>query len=337
MIFALVSFCLIPSAQAFDREKLMDAFNAIVMIRGYNPDGGMAYGSGVVVAKDKIMTNCHIFRQTKQPWVSRGEDSYAIVSVQADRYHDLCLVETNNLPLKPVAIGNSTILKKGQEVVAIGHSSGVPAPLTSVGILKSIYPYHNNGNVIRTNARFAMGASGSGLFDGQGRLIGINTFKTPGRVAFFYALPVEWLDDLEKLPIETSFPVAGKAFWEEDDDNKPFFMQMALPEIKRDWPKLGQVAEKWIMAEPYSTEAWYELGHAEENMGHIEKAETAYKKALEISPSNSDALFRIGIIANEKGDQDKVNQINLALLDLDKEIAEEFSKAINCKTDCPTN
>jgi len=327
----LTSF--IPTTYAYDREKLMDSFLSIVLIRGYNPDGSMAYGSGVIVANNKVMTNCHIFRQTKQPWISRGEDTYNISSIQADRYHDICLVTSDNLPFKPIALGKASDMKKGQEVIAIGHSSGTPAPLTSSGALKSIYPF-NNGNVIRSTARFAMGASGSGLFNGEGKLIGINTFKSPGRSAYFYALPVEWLAELEKQPVETKFPIDGKAFWEEQDEQKPFFMQMAIPEIKQDWAKLAEVANNWTKAEPGSTEAWYELGHARESMGMKTEAEQAYRQSVVLDANNSDALYRLGILASEKGDKTEMHSINLSLLSLDKDLADEFSKAVGCPTQC---
>ena len=180
---------LMPSAHAFDKEKLLGSFFTIVMIRGHNADGSLAYGSGVIVEPTKVLTNCHIFRQTKEPWISRGEDTFAINSVQADRYHDLCLVTAETLPFPPAQIGSAASMKKGEEILAIGHSSASPVPITSIGAIKSIYPF-DNGNVIRSTARFAMGASGSGLFDGEGHLIGINTFKTPGKNAYFYALHV---------------------------------------------------------------------------------------------------------------------------------------------------
>ena len=324
---------LLHAATPAEEEKLMASYNAIVMVRGYNPDGGMAYGSGVVVARDKVLTNCHIFRQTKLPWVSRGEESYPIVSVQADRYHDLCLVGTNALPLEPIQLGISTDLKKGQEVVAIGHSSGSPAPLTSGGSLKSLYPYEH-GNVLRSTARFAMGASGSGLFDLDGRLIGINTFKSPGRNAYFYALPVEWLASIEKLPVETRFPIDGKAFWEEEDLQKPFFMQMAIPELKKDWDKLAEVAGRWVIAEPASTEAWYELGYANEQLEKQTEAETAYRRALLLDANNTDALFRLGVLVANKGDKSELHRINVALSTLDKDLSDEFVKAVGCDTQC---
>ncbi len=75
---------------AYDRVKLLKSFFSIVMIKGYTSDGSMAYGSGVVVGPNKVVTNCHIFRKTPDPYISRGEDTYRITQVQANRYYDMC-------------------------------------------------------------------------------------------------------------------------------------------------------------------------------------------------------------------------------------------------------
>ena len=56
------------------------------MIRGYNEAGGLAFGSGVVVGDNQVVTNCHVLRRTKQPWVSQGEDTYSVTSVKAARF-----------------------------------------------------------------------------------------------------------------------------------------------------------------------------------------------------------------------------------------------------------
>ena len=333
----LVSFILglsfLPAAHAFDRQKLLSSFFSTVMVRGYKADGGLAYGSGVVVAKNQVLTNCHVFRETNKPWVSRGEDSYIIDTVQADRWHDLCLVTTTGLPFDPVAIGDDAALKKGQGIVAIGHSSGSPAPLTSVGVIKSLYPM-DEGNVIRSTARFALGASGSGLYDDTGHLIGINTFKTIGHDAYFYALPIAWLEQVRKLPVERQFPITGKAFWEANREDKPYFMQVAVPQLHQNWTALLEVAERWTGQQPQSTEAWYELGVAHENLGHEADADQAYRRSVQLDPLNTDSLFRIGMIASKKGNADEVHAINLAILDIDKDLAAEFSKAAGCSGTC---
>lgn len=332
IVIAALSY--LPTAYAYDRAKLLESFFSSVMIRGYKTDGGLAYGSGVIVGENKVLTNCHTFRQTKEAWISRGEDTYRIVSVQANRWHDLCLLKTDRLEVKPVKIGLSSSLKKGQQVISIGHSSGVPTPLTSNGSVKSLFGM-DTGNVIRTNARFALGASGSGLFDTDGNLIGINTFKTGGRNAYFYAVPIEWLAELETREAETTFPIQGDAFWEGIvPDTMPYFLQIAGPELNQDWKALAEVANRWIKAEPHNTDAWYELGFAQENLGNKSEAEKAYRKSVELDESNTDSLFRIGVLASEKGDTAEMHAINVALLGIDADIAAEFSKAVGCPTSC---
>ena len=331
LLIATLGF--LPSAYALDRVMLMDSFFSIVLIHAYNDSGGLATGSGVVVAPNKVLTNCHIFRQTKQPWVARSEDTYTISSVQADRWHDLCLVTADLPGFTPAKIGKVNNMKKGSEIVAIGHSGGSHVPLTSLGTVKSLYDM-DGGKIIRTTARFALGASGSGLFDAEGRLIGINTFKTVGKEAYYYAVPVEWVSKLEKLPEETVFPIIGKAFWEEDEATKPYFLRVAVPEIQEDWPKLAEVATSWTQAQPKNTEAWYEVGLANEKMGRLAEAEVAYRKSVALDAGNTDSLFRIGIMASEKGDKKEVHAITLALLDIDKSIADKFSEAAGCKDQC---
>jgi serine protease Do len=319
---------------AVDNQKMLDAYFSVVLIRGYNASGGLAYGSGVVVGDKKVITNCHVLRATKQPWISRGEDTYSINSVKVDAWHDLCLVTTDALPFKPALIGKSTELKRGQEIVAFGHSNGVPSPLTSSGAIKALYDAEQ-GKVIRSTARFSMGASGSGLFDMEGKLVGINTFKTGGHSSsIYFALPIEWLEQLEKQPEITTFPISGKALWEEDEDKKPFYMQVAVPETRGDWPKLAMVAEKWTQAEPKSTEAWYALGLGNESNAKLDEAEKAYKQALTLDSGNFDALIHLGSIAKTRGDTAEMHRIQLALNDINKDAAAEYSEMLGCGAGC---
>jgi serine protease Do len=324
---------LAQNSLAFDQQNLMKVFFSVVLVRGYDQSGGLAYGSGVVIGENKVVTNCHVLRSTAKAWVSQAEDVYQIESVQADPRHDLCLLTVDRLPLKPVPLGNTASLGKGDEVVSIGHSSGTPSPLTSGGQVKSLYPY-DSGQIIRTNARFSLGASGSPLFDGKGQLIGINTFKTPGRSAYFYAMPVEWVKELEKLPAQTTLPISGQAFWELTDEQKPFFMQVAMPHLNDDWPKLNEISQKWIKAEPGNAEAWYELGMAQEGLAQNEEAQKSYRMATSIDPRHAEALFRLGVFASKRGDREETHQVSVTLAKIDPEMAQNFNKEVGCSANC---
>lgn len=333
VITALGLLTAIPS-HAYDKVKLLQSFFSTVMVRGYNADGTLAYGTGVVVDSGKVLTNCHTFNKVNStPWISQGEEIYHINGVQVDRHHDLCLLLTDKLPIKPALISSSLDLKKGQALVSIGHSSGMPAPVTSVGVVKSLYPM-DDAYIIRTNARFALGASGSGLFDEEGKLIGINTFKTVGRSAHFYAMPVDWLKKLETLPITKEFPITGHGFWETSHGDIPYFMQAVGPEFQQDWPKLKDISTQWTKSEPKSNDAWYNLGLAYEGLNQTLDAERAYKQALSLEPNNADALYRLGIMASKKGQQDEVKAVLVALRAIDEDIAHEFDKESSCTSQC---
>jgi serine protease Do len=333
--FLVAASCLMlaQNSFAFDQQNLMKVFFSVVLVRGYDQNGGLAYGSGVVIGENKVVTNCHVLRSTSKAWISQGEEAYPVDSVQADPRHDLCLLTVDRLPLTPVPLGNTASLSKGDEVISIGHSSGSPSPLTSGGQVKSLYPF-DTSLIIRTNARFTLGASGSALFDSQGQLIGINTFKTPGRGAYFYAMPVEWVKGLEKLPAQTTLPISGQAFWELTDDQKPFFMQVALPHLNDDWPKLNEISLQWIKAEPKNPEAWYELGTAQEGLAQNEEAQKSYRMATSIDPRHAEALFRLGVIASKRGDREETHQVSVTLAKIDPEMAQNFNKEVGCSANC---
>ena len=263
---------------AYDQSALLHAFNSVVMIRGYQDNGSLGYGSGVIVGDNQIVTNCHVLRGTKKPWVSQGDQTYSIVSVKSNPWHDLCLIGTHGMSRTPVPLGSSE-LKKNSEVVGIGHSHGAPVPLTIGGLIIATYP-NDNGNLILSSAKFRLGASGSGLFNMQGELVGINTFKTTG-YGSYYAVPVEWLKDLMNQKEFDKFPLQGKALWEEDEDKKPYYLRIAIPKAKEQWSSVVKLADEWTKKEPSNTEAWFELGYAHLSLANMDAAKEAFKKSNE--------------------------------------------------------
>lgn len=334
LLLSVLLVTLSSAAQAYNQQALMEAYFGVVMIRGYNEDGGMAYGSGVVIADQTVVTNCHVLRATKQPWVSRGEESYPITTVRADVWHDLCVVTSPTLPFKPVPRGNSYALLRGQEITAIGHSNGVPAPITSIGEIQGLYSMPS-GNMIRSSAKFLMGASGSGLFDMEGRLVGINTFKTAGNGgSIHFALPVEWLETLEKMPASTEFPVRGKALWEEDEDKKPYYMRAAVPESRKDWANLEKISMLWTQQETANADAWFSLGLAEQSLKQFDAAADAYQKAVNLDAQFVEAWFRRGEVAQRLGDSKTVKDIESELQKIDPLLVSVYQNYLSCEKDC---
>lgn len=69
-------------------------------------------------------------------------------------------------------------------------------------------------------------------------------------------------------------------------------------------------------------------------MGRAKEAEEDYRKAISLNAKNIDALFRVDVIASQKGDNDEVYAIELALLEIDKDIADQFNEATGYATQC---
>jgi cytochrome c-type biogenesis protein CcmH/NrfG len=111
-------------------------------------------------------------------------------------------------------------------------------------------------------------------------------------------------------------------------------MQIAQPELQEDWSKLLVVSQKWVKAEPKNTEAWYELGVAQEQTKLKTDAEKSYRQAIYLSKDNIDAMFRLGLLAAEQGNIKEVEAMKVAISSIDRDTAEEFTQAITCGEKC---
>ena len=64
------------------------------------PAGGKLYaGSGVVVGKEEVLTNCHVVRRSQRITVMKGALRYPVDSQKVDIFKDLCLLKAPGLDL----------------------------------------------------------------------------------------------------------------------------------------------------------------------------------------------------------------------------------------------
>src|SRR5207344_1510656 len=157
------------------------------------------------------------------------------------------------LNLRPVELGSSRDLKVGDKVYAFGFSGGRTLTYRA-GEVSALFEY-DDGMVIRTTAAFAGGASGGGLFDEQGRLVGILTFyRVAGETAYF-AVPVEWLKNVEQAPADTIKPIDGVPFWAASLERQPAFLRASALEADGRWQELIAFAHTWTQSDPQDRHA----------------------------------------------------------------------------------
>ncbi len=293
--------------------------------------GGHGVGTGVVIGKDLVATNCHVLANAGGVKITKFGDSFAPVSIRADWKHDLCILRFQYLELAPVELGDSESLKYEQAIFSIGFPGGPPKPQTTHGKIKALYPL-DDSQIVRTDASFVMGASGSPVFDNKGRLIAISTFKSPGRGAYFYNVPVKWVKALMAAPESTettSMQSSQLPFWDALDENRPYFMRVVLPYQNEKWDELNTVAQAWVKAEPNSAEAQYYYGIAQDKLGQHLAAKQAFSRALALHPQHPATLFALGLIAKREDNQAELDRLKLAMKEVDNDVLTEFNEALN--------
>ena len=158
--------------------------------------GGRAYqqGSGVVTGSGRVITNCHVVKGAAQVTVmSAGESRSASVDV-ADEEFDLCSLDVSRLDAPAVTVGTVAGLRTGQRVFAIGAPLGLELTI-SEGIVSSLREM-SQGKVIQTTAPVSPGSSGGGLFDAEGKLVGIVTFQQRAGQNLNFAVPADWIAEM---------------------------------------------------------------------------------------------------------------------------------------------
>ncbi|MGC9099698.1 MAG: S1C family serine protease [Caldisericum sp.] len=138
-------------------------------------------GSGVIIREDGlILTNNHVIADaTKIEVTLSNGKTYKGEVLGADPISDLALIKINatNLPTAP--LGDSSKVKVGEFVVAIGNPYGLDHTVT-FGVISAVERNIDTGNntmygVIQTDAAINPGNSGGPLVNLKGEVIGINT------------------------------------------------------------------------------------------------------------------------------------------------------------------
>ena len=184
----------------------------VVEVKAQSEDVGESFGTGEIISSDgKIVTNAHVVTYTRLGVTNEFENYYIRFSFENDyravmleKYDSdldiaiLHLIDSSDLSLKPIALGDSNALKSGEKVYAIGNASNYGIGIFEGIISIPLITVELDGlkrNVIQCDITIAAGNSGGALLDEKGKLIGITTFRTKdnsGNVIYgiVYCIPI---------------------------------------------------------------------------------------------------------------------------------------------------
>jgi putative serine protease PepD len=163
------------------------------------PMGGGGEGTGIVVDQTHILTNYHVVQGSDTIRIVLIDGSSVMGKLAGSAPQDDLAVVTADLPadkVTPAVFGDSSAVKVGDEVVAIGDPFGLDHSVTA-GIISAVNRDWQTGGrpmrgMIQTDAPINPGNSGGPLFNLQGQVIGITTsIESPvrGSVGVGFAIP----------------------------------------------------------------------------------------------------------------------------------------------------
>ncbi|MDX1947691.1 MAG: trypsin-like peptidase domain-containing protein [Pirellulaceae bacterium] len=160
-------------------------------------------GSGSILDRaGHILTNFHVVDGAQEIRVTlHNGQSYDATLVGRDTPNDTAVLKVNAPPeeLEPIALGDSSRLRVGQVVYAIGNPFGLERTMTT-GIISSLNRSlpsragRTMKSIIQIDAALNRGNSGGPLIDTRGRLIGMNTAiasSTGENTGVGFAIPVD--------------------------------------------------------------------------------------------------------------------------------------------------
>jgi len=176
-------------------EEIAENVKSTVFIAMYS-DIGETYigsGSGVVVGGGLIVTNYHVIDDAVRYGISYNNtpdnQEYGRSGFIAfEMFRDIAVIPSPNELIQAAKLGDSSNLKLGQKVVAIGSPKGLKNTV-SEGIISG-FRNIDGYDFIQTTAPISPGSSGGGLYNMQGELIGITSLKQVDGESLNFAIPI---------------------------------------------------------------------------------------------------------------------------------------------------
>jgi len=284
----LLALCA-PIAHA-DAEARPDWSSWVMKVEVIRLDGMTELGSGVTIGQQRVVTNCHVVRQAGTIHVALGRERWLATMDSGDEYRDLCFLKVPGFPGQVPQIGEPEAARVGLPVVAVGYSGGSFA--VSEGTVKGLFTCAcDGGRVIQTSAHFDPGASGGGLFDSEGRLLGILTYKSGAGGSYHFAIPVGWMKQASKIP---PLAISGKStFWESVTKDSGYFLLACDLGAKKQWGQLQELANEWTRQEPDNPQAWMAWSRSRLNLGRPLDAARGFQKVLLLDSTHAEALWEL--------------------------------------------
>lgn len=198
-----------PAARALEAEQVFDKVAPSIVLVLARSRHSVSQGSGVVVAPQRVITNCHVVNKGAQLTVKWRDRQLPATIEREDSKRDLCRLAVPALDAPAVQQGKLASVRIGQRVYAIGNPEGLELTLTE-GLVSAIRVVAGQ-QLIQTSAPYTRGSSGGGLFDADGDLIAITSAGVKEGLGLNFAIPAEYVFEGEPQTAVAQAPTPAEA------------------------------------------------------------------------------------------------------------------------------
>lgn len=202
----------VSKSQTFVEPFVFDPFGIFEAPRTKTEQIQRDIGTGFIVdVNGLIVTNKHVVADTTASYkvITKDDTEYEVKNIYRDPISDLAIVKIEpktDKPLRAVVLGDSSSLKVGQFVIAIGTALGEFRHTITRGVISGLGRGITAGDafagqveqldgVIQTDAAINPGNSGGPLLSSAGQVIGVNVAVAGNAQNIGFAIPINVVKD----------------------------------------------------------------------------------------------------------------------------------------------
>jgi len=306
------------------RKILRRNSEATAKILAFTSDGKQhSSGSGVFLTSNGVLlTNYHliegIINNSKEILFAHfpsGANYIYQGPIGLSKDYDVALLKFDAHNLPHVSLGDSTRLLRGEKVFAMGSPRGLPQTV-SKGIIRYPVRILNGKEFIQFTSSISPGSPGGGLYNKQGKVIGLTTRSL--------VLPPSVTHQRATQNLNFAIPahVLAKALRTKDnpltEESPDYFYSLGmLAENKKKYEDAIDCFKKAIELNGRYANAYVELGNVYYEKGLYDLEIQTLEKAAQLVTEDKDIYFYLGFAYENKGSYDRAMDAYIKVLALD--------------------
>jgi S1-C subfamily serine protease len=319
------------------KKALENNGKAIAKLIVFDAKGDViATESGIFTSPDgRLVTDYHILTKEKADHIVAQLTTKAFYSLKntigVSKRYDLAILQFDANEVPFIRIDKAITVHAGEHILAIGSPKGLEQSI-SEGVISHPQRQIEGVDFIQFTAPISPGSSGGGLFNMNGRILGITTRTLGDKSAqnLNVAVPVKYIDRVSD---------GAPEFTKDSPDF--FYAQGTINADKKDYDKAEEsfknaikIDKNYVSAYTSLGDIYHEtgryndgvdilerartilpddpdinlsLGYAYEDLSRYDQAIAAYKKVLESRPENKDALYYVCMLDLITGRNEEVS------------------------------